>query len=74
MASCLICYFIVVLLYIEKKWLLMRNVTTIQICMENFSVLILQMELWKYWKMVKLQKISMKNCKTFCEGQTASRI
>ena len=65
MAWCLICYFIVILLYIEKKWLLMRNLTTIQNCMENFSVLILHYR-WNYknaekwlnfkkfqWKIVK---------------------
>ena len=28
MAQCLICYFIVMLYYIEKKWLLMRNLAT----------------------------------------------
>ena len=37
----LICSFIVILLYIEKKWLLMRNLTTIQNFMENFSILML---------------------------------
>ena len=34
----LICSFIVILLYIEKKWLLMRNLTAIQNFMENFSI------------------------------------
>ena len=29
MAPCLICYFIVILFYIERKWLLMRNLATI---------------------------------------------
>ena len=29
MAPCLICYFIVKLFYIERKWLLMRNLATI---------------------------------------------
>ena len=37
----LICSFIVILLYIEKKWLLMRNLTTIQNFIENFSILML---------------------------------
>ena len=35
----LICSFIVILLYIEKKWLLMRNLTTVENCIENFSIL-----------------------------------
>ena len=29
MTPCLICYFIVILFYIETKWLLMRNLTTV---------------------------------------------
>ena len=29
MAPCLICYFVVKLFYIERKWLLMRNLATI---------------------------------------------
>ena len=76
MAPCLICCFIVILLYVEGKWLLMRNLTAPQNCMENFSVLMLYMEVSKCWKMVGLRKISMemKNCKTFYEGHTASRV
>ena len=37
----LICSFIVILLCVEKKWLLMRNLTAIQNFMENFSILML---------------------------------
>ena len=76
MAPCLICYFIVILLYIEEKSLLVRNLTTSQNCMENFSVLMLQNDVSKCWKMVEFPKIlmKMKNCKTFYKGQTASRV
>ena len=76
MAPCLICYFILVLSYIEKKWLLIRNLATIQNCMKNFSVLILWMEVSNCWKMVEFPKssIKIKNCKTFYEGQTGNHV
>ena len=46
----------------------------VQICLENFSVLMLQMEVSKCWKMLEFQKIpiKMKNSETFYEAQTAS--
>ena len=79
MAPFLICYFIVILFYIERKWLLMRNLTTIlpfvSNCLEHFSASILLLKVSKYWKIVELRKISinLKNCKSFHETQTASR-
>ena len=45
MALCLICYFIVILFYIERKWLFMRNVAII---------------LSKYWKIVEFRKSHLK--------------
>ena len=60
MAPWLICCFIVTLFYIERKWLLMRNLTTIlplsQNFLENFSVLMLLMEVSKWWKIVGFLK------------------
>ena len=38
MATCLICYFIVILFYIERKWLLMRNLATILLFKSKLSV------------------------------------
>ena len=38
MALCLLCYFVAILFYIERKWFHMRNWTTSQNCMEIFSV------------------------------------
>ena len=79
MAPFLIFYFIVILFYIERKWLLMRNLTTIlpfvSNCLEHFSASILLLKVSKYWKIVELRKISinLKNCKTFYETQMASR-
>ena len=77
MNPCLICYFIVILFYIEKKWLVMRNLATIlPNCLENFSVLTLYMEVSKCWRVVEFPKISikMKNCKIFYEAQRANRL
>ena len=76
MAPCLICYFIIISFYIERK--LFQNLAIIlplkSKLSENFSVSILLMKVSKYWKIVEFQKISikMKNCKTFYETQTAS--
>ena len=53
MDPCLICCFIAILFYIERRWLLMRDLTTSQNCMDNFSVLMLEMEVLKCWKMVE---------------------
>ena len=41
MVPCLICYFVAILFDIERKWFLMRSLTTSQNGMENFSVLML---------------------------------
>ena len=81
MDLCSICYFVVILFYIERKWLLMRNLARILPWksklsgkFQRFSAI--DGELLKCWKRVEFPKISikMKNCKTFCEAQTASRL
>ena len=81
MDLCSICYFVVILFYIERKWLLMRNLARILPLksklsgkFQRFSAI--DGELLKCWKRVECPKISikMKNCKTFCEAQTASRL
>ena len=74
------CFFIVIFLHIEKKWLLRRNLAVIlplnPNCLESFSVTMLLMKVSKYWKIVELPKISikMKIFKTFYGVQTASCI
>ena len=75
MAPSLICYFVAILFYIERKWLLMRTLAII-LSLENFSVLILLMKVSKYWKIAEFLKISieMKNRKTSYKAQTASRL
>ena len=73
------CFF-VILFYIGKKWLLMRNVATILPLNSklpgNFNFLMLQIEVSKCLKIVEFSKISIKikNCKTFCKPQTANRL
>ena len=72
--------FFVILFYIERKWLLMRNVA---------AILPLKSKLYgkfqrfnainrstKMLKTVEFSKISIriKNCKTFCKAQTAKRL
>ena len=80
MAPCLICYFIVILFYIERKWLLMRNLATVLPLKSKLSGklqrFIIMVEVSKNWKIVKFRKISikMKNCKTFYETQTQSHL
>ena len=71
------CYFIVILFYIEQKWLFLRNLATILpfVCanfLENLSVLMLWMEVSKWWKISDIPKISikMRNCKTFYKVET----
>ena len=80
MALCLICYFIVIVFYIEQKWLLEKfshypSYLWSPNSLEKFSASILLLKVSKYWKIVELRKIShnLKNCKTFYETQTASR-
>ena len=77
MAPYLMCYFIVILFYIEQKWLFLRNLATILpfVCanfLENLSVLMLWMEVSKWWKISDIPKISikMRNCKTFYKVET----
>ena len=75
MAPCLICYFVVILFYIQRKWLLMRNLARMlhlkSKLSEKFQCFNAIMEVSKYWKKVEFTKISikMKNCKTFYETQ-----
>ena len=61
MVPLLICCFIVIFLYIERKWLLKRNLATIlplkSKLSEKFSVSMLLMEVSEYWKIVKFPVI-----------------
>ena len=77
MTPYLIWYFLAIIFYIERKWLLMRNLATIlslksKLC-GKFQRL--QMEVSKCWKVVEFQKnsIKMKNSETLYEAQRASR-
>ena len=77
-------FFFVILIYIEREWLLMRNVVPIlplksklsgkfqRFNAINFNVL---MSI-KMLKIVEFSKISfkIKNCKTFCKAQTVNRL
>ena len=79
MAPCLVCYFIVILFYIERKWL-MRNLARILPLKPKLSGKFQRVNaiggISKCWKIVEFPKISikMKNCKTFCEAETTSRL
>ena len=68
MAPSLICFFIVVFFSIERKWLLMRSLATILPLKSKLSR--------KFQRFNTLDRFSikMKNCKTLCEVQTASRL
>ena len=77
-APCLICCFIVILFYIEGKWLLMRNLATILPLksklsgkFQYFNAIDINVEMLKNSWFPKIS-IKMKNCKTFYEAQTAS--
>ena len=78
MAPWLICCFIVILFYIERKCLLMRNLVTVLLLktkfLENFSVsMLLVVEVLKCWKIVEFPKISkMKDYNIFYETQRVS--
>ena len=78
MASRLICYFIVILFYIEWKLLLMRirtNSFSHNLTLEVKIVMKISAFQWKNWKIeMKNKKLKMKNCKTFCKHQTACRL
>ena len=79
MAPCLVCYFIVILFYIERKWL-MRNLARILPLKPKLSGKFQRVNaiggISKCWKIVEFPKISikMKNCKTFCKAETTSRL
>ena len=64
MAPSLTYCFIVMLLYIKRKWLLMRNLSQYypwsSNCLENFSVSMLLMEMSKCWKTLGFPKILIK--------------
>ena len=58
-APCLICYFIVTLFYIALYCYLATNLKSKNSCLENFSILMLQMEVLKCWKIVEFPKIAI---------------
>ena len=70
-----ICYFFVILLYIEKKWLLVRHLATVlplkSILFGKFQRVNMKIDASKCWKIVEFQKIliKMKDCNTFYEAQ-----
>ena len=72
--------FFVILLYIERKWLLMRNVALILPLKSKLSGKFQRFNAInrsiKMLKIVEFSKISieMKSCKTFCKAQTANRL
>ena len=78
MVSCLICYFIVILFYIERKWL--RNLPTnlplnsiLYGKFQRFNVIDGRIQIWKIVEFPKIW-IKMKNFKTFYKAQTASHL
>ena len=71
MALCLICYFIVILFYIRRKWLLMRNLATILPLksklpgkLQHFNAIAGSAEMLKVVEFPKVP-IKMKKCKHF---------
>ena len=70
-----ICYFFVIFLYIEKKWLLVRHLATVlplkSILFGKFQRVNMKIDASKCWKIVEFQKIliKMKDCNTFYEAQ-----
>ena len=79
MVLCLICFFLVILFYIQRKWLLVRNLAAVLPLksklsgkFQGFNAMDRSIEMLK--RVVEFSKISikMKNCKTFCKAQTAS--
>ena len=79
-ALCLICYFIVILFYIERKWLFMRNLARILPlkcrssgkfqCFNAIDGSIKMLNLVEFTKIL----IKIKNCKIFYEAQKTSRL
>ena len=80
MTAYLICYFIVILFYIEKRWLLMRNLATILPLKSKlsgkfqlFNAIDGRIEMLKNsWN--SKNPFKMKNCTTFYEAQIVSRL
>ena len=80
MTAYLICYFIVILFYIEKRWLLMRNLATILPLKSKlsgkfhlFNAIDGRIEMLKNsWN--SKNPFKMKYCTTFYEAQIASRL
>ena len=80
MASCLICYFIVILFYIERTWLPMRNLAIILPLkselsgkFQRFNAIDESINLLKNsWISKNFDYCKMKNFKTFFENQSAS--
>ena len=76
----LICCFIVMLFYIERKWLLWKiysqSYPWSPNCLKNFHVSVILMKVSKCWNIVEFPKLSIKteNVKTFYEDQTMSRL
>ena len=79
-ALCLICYFIVISFYIERKWLFMTNLARILPlkckssgkfrCFNAIDGSIKMLNLVEFTKI----SIKMKNCKIFYEAQKTSRL
>ena len=74
MAPCFICLgFFVILFYIERKWLLMRNLATILPLMSKLPGKFQRFNaIDKTIEMLTKISIKMKTCKLFCKTQTAS--
>ena len=80
MASCLICYFIVILFYIERTWLPMRNLAIILPLkselsgkFQRFNAIDKSINILKNsWISKNFDYCKMKNFKTFYENQSAS--
>ena len=76
----LICCFIVMLFYIERKWLLWKiysqSYPWSPNCLKNFHVSVILMKVSKCWNIAEFPKLSIKaeNVKTFYEDQTMSRL
>ena len=80
MVPCLVCCFIVILFYIKRKWLFMRNFATIlplQLKLSGnfhrFNAIDGNIKMLKYsW--VSKTSVKMKSFKTFYENQIANRL
>ena len=76
----LICCFIVMLFYIERKWLLWKIYSQTYPwspnCLKNFHVSVILMKVSKCWNIAEFPKLLIKteNVETFYEDQTMSRL